>query len=58
MLFDKNIMCIFFSFFFSVKLWATNMEHSFDTLEVKANVCCVKFNPESRNYLAFGSAGT
>ncbi|KAG8187882.1 hypothetical protein JTE90_002426 [Oedothorax gibbosus] len=39
-----------------VKLWATNMEHSFDTLEVKANVCCVKFNPESRNYLAFGSA--
>ncbi|GFT74615.1 e3 ubiquitin-protein ligase COP1 [Nephila pilipes] len=39
-----------------VKLWATNMEHSFVTLEAKANVCCVKFNPESRNYLAFGSA--
>ncbi|GFX09029.1 e3 ubiquitin-protein ligase COP1 [Trichonephila clavipes] len=40
-----------------VKLWTTNMEHSFATLEAKANVCCVKFNPESRNYLAFGSAG-
>ncbi|GBM05356.1 E3 ubiquitin-protein ligase COP1 [Araneus ventricosus] len=39
-----------------VKLWATNMEHSFATLEAKANVCCVKFNPDSRNYLAFGSA--
>lgn len=39
-----------------VKLWTTNMEHSFATLEAKANVCCVKFNPESRNYLAFGSA--
>ena len=27
------------------------------TLEAKANVCCVKFNPESRYHLAFGSAG-
>lgn len=39
-----------------VKLWATNMEHSVSTLEAKANVCCVKFNPESRYHLAFGSA--
>ena len=26
-------------------------------LEAKANVCCVKFNPESRYHLSFGSAG-
>ena len=39
-----------------VKLWYTNMEHSIASLEAKANVCCVKFNPESRYHLAFGSA--
>ncbi|KAI0228062.1 E3 ubiquitin-protein ligase COP1 [Lamellibrachia satsuma] len=39
-----------------VKLWYTNMEHSVASLEAKANVCCVKFNPESRYHLAFGSA--
>ncbi|XP_047134995.1 E3 ubiquitin-protein ligase COP1 isoform X1 [Hydra vulgaris] len=39
-----------------VKLWATNMEHSVATLEAKANVCCVKFNPTSRYNVAFGSA--
>lgn len=39
-----------------VKLWSTNMEHSVTSLEAKANVCCVKFNPTSRYNLAFGSA--
>ncbi|KAI8518413.1 RING finger and WD repeat domain-containing protein 2 [Branchiostoma belcheri] len=39
-----------------VKLWATNMEHSVACLEAKANVCCVKFNPNSRFHIAFGSA--
>ncbi|KAK7094399.1 E3 ubiquitin-protein ligase COP1-like [Littorina saxatilis] len=39
-----------------VKLWSTNAEHSVASLEAKANVCCVKFNPESRYHLAFGSA--
>ncbi|XP_074654069.1 E3 ubiquitin-protein ligase COP1-like isoform X2 [Tubulanus polymorphus] len=39
-----------------VKLWSTNTEHSVACLEAKANVCCVKFNPESRYHLAFGSA--
>ncbi|XP_014668464.1 PREDICTED: E3 ubiquitin-protein ligase RFWD2-like isoform X3 [Priapulus caudatus] len=39
-----------------VKLWSTNMEHSVTSLEAKANVCCVKFNPSSRFHLAFGSA--
>ncbi|CAH1785705.1 unnamed protein product [Owenia fusiformis] len=39
-----------------VKLWSINAEHSIASLEAKANVCCVKFNPESRYHLAFGSA--
>lgn len=39
-----------------VKLWSINDEHSIATLEAKANVCCVKFNPKSRYHLAFGSA--
>lgn len=39
-----------------VKLWSTDCEHSVTCLEAKANVCCVKFNPESRYHLAFGSA--
>lgn len=42
---------------FLVKLWSTDMEHSVACLEAKANVCCVKFNPESRYHLSFGSAG-
>ena len=42
---------------FSVKLWSTGTEHSVSCIEAKANVCCVKFNPESRYHLAFGSAG-
>ncbi|KAK2152353.1 hypothetical protein LSH36_330g00012, partial [Paralvinella palmiformis] len=39
-----------------VKLWYTNMEHSVASIEAKANVCCVQFNPQSRYHLAFGSA--
>ncbi|CAB0045217.1 unnamed protein product [Trichogramma brassicae] len=39
-----------------VKLWSLNMDHSVASLEAKANVCCVKFNPESSCHLAFGSA--
>lgn len=39
-----------------VKLWSINDEHSIATLEAKANVCCVKFNPRSSCHLAFGSA--
>ena len=33
------------------------MEHSVATLEAKANVCCVKFNPATKYHIAFGSAG-
>lgn len=39
-----------------VKLWTLNQEHSIATLETKANICCVKFNPVSSCHLAFGSA--
>ncbi|XP_065210971.1 E3 ubiquitin-protein ligase COP1-like isoform X1 [Planococcus citri] len=39
-----------------VKLWSLNEEHSIASLEAKANVCCVKFNPKSSCHLAFGSA--
>lgn len=39
-----------------VKLWSTNDDRSIATLEAKANVCCVKFNPKSSVHLAFGSA--
>lgn len=39
-----------------VKLWSLNLEHSVASLEAKANVCCVKFNPRSSCHLAFGSA--
>jgi len=39
-----------------VKLWALNTDYSIASLEAKANVCCVKFNPRSSCHLAFGSA--
>lgn len=39
-----------------VKFWALNVNHSISTLEAKANVCCVKFNPSSSTHLAIGSA--
>ena len=39
-----------------VKIWSLNAEHSVATLEAKANVCCVKFNPHSRYCLAYGAA--
>lgn len=39
-----------------VKIWSLNSEHSVATLEAKANVCCVKFNPFSRYCLAYGAA--
>ncbi|KAK3851448.1 hypothetical protein Pcinc_041899 [Petrolisthes cinctipes] len=39
-----------------VKLWSLDSERSVTSLEAKANVCCVQFNPASRYHLAFGSA--
>ncbi|CAO3567260.1 unnamed protein product [Mortierella alpina] len=39
-----------------VKIWSTNQKASACTIESKANICCVKFNPESSQHIAFGSA--
>ncbi|KAF9930775.1 RING finger and WD repeat domain-containing protein 2 [Linnemannia zychae] len=39
-----------------VKIWSTNQKTSAYTIVSKANICCVKFNPESSNHIAFGSA--
>eukprot|EP00041_Stephanoeca_diplocostata_P025114 m.650553 g.650553 ORF g.650553 m.650553 type:complete len:254 (-) comp22673_c1_seq5:417-1178(-) len=39
-----------------VKVWDIKTKKSATTIESKANVCCVKFNPEDSNYIAFGSA--
>lgn len=36
-----------------VKLWSLKDEHSIATLDAKANVCCLKFNPKSSCHLAF-----
>ncbi|GAM19089.1 hypothetical protein SAMD00019534_022640 [Acytostelium subglobosum LB1] len=39
-----------------VKLWSTTARRSIATIESKANICCVKFNPSSSHLIAFGSA--
>jgi E3 ubiquitin-protein ligase RFWD2 len=39
-----------------VKIWAVNQDHSVATIDSKANVCCVKFNPDNADLIAFGSA--
>lgn len=39
-----------------VKLWSTNTSRSVGCIEAKANVCCVKFNPQSSFHLVFGCA--
>ncbi|KAG5064486.1 hypothetical protein JHK85_005669 [Glycine max] len=39
-----------------VKIWCTNQEASVLNIDMKANICCVKYNPGSGNYIAVGSA--
>ncbi|KAJ7246850.1 hypothetical protein O6H91_Y427300 [Diphasiastrum complanatum] len=39
-----------------VKVWCTKQEKSVMSLDMKANICCVKYNPDSSNFLAVGSA--
>ncbi|KAF9428366.1 coatomer subunit alpha [Podila epigama] len=39
-----------------VKIWSVTQRSSVCTIESKANICCVKFNPESSHHIAFGSA--
>lgn len=35
-----------------VKLWCTNQEASVFSIDMKANICCVKYNPGSSNHIA------
>ncbi|TXG55428.1 hypothetical protein EZV62_020684 [Acer yangbiense] len=39
-----------------VKVWCTKQEASVLNIDMKANICCVKCNPGSSNYIAVGSA--
>lgn len=39
-----------------VKVWCTKQETSVLNIDIKANICCVKYNPGSSNYVAVGSA--
>ncbi|KAJ3384312.1 coatomer subunit alpha [Entophlyctis sp. JEL0112] len=39
-----------------VKIWSTNQKKSVQTIESKANICSVKWNPCVSNQIAFGSA--
>eukprot|EP00246_Nothoceros_aenigmaticus_P016554 TRINITY_DN7609_c0_g1_i1.p1 TRINITY_DN7609_c0_g1~~TRINITY_DN7609_c0_g1_i1.p1 ORF type:complete len:682 (-),score=135.45 TRINITY_DN7609_c0_g1_i1:325-2370(-) len=39
-----------------VKVWCTTQETSVMNIDMKANICCVKYNPGSSNFVAVGSA--
>nr|VDD06840.1 unnamed protein product [Brassica oleracea] len=39
-----------------VKVWCTKEEASVLNIDMKANICCVKYNPGSSNFIAVGSA--
>ncbi|KAK8926671.1 E3 ubiquitin-protein ligase COP1 [Platanthera zijinensis] len=39
-----------------VKIWCTKQEASAFNIDMKANICCVKYNPGSSIYVAVGSA--
>ncbi|TPX77794.1 hypothetical protein CcCBS67573_g00921 [Chytriomyces confervae] len=39
-----------------VKIWSANQRGSVQTIESKANICSVKWNPVSDRHIAFGSA--
>lgn len=39
-----------------VKVWCTKQEASVLNIDMKANICCVKYNPGSSNHIAVGSA--
>ncbi|XP_044466737.1 E3 ubiquitin-protein ligase COP1 [Mangifera indica] len=39
-----------------VKVWCTKQEASVLNIDMKANICCVKYNPGSSNFIAVGSA--
>ena len=35
-----------------VKVWCTKQETSAVSIDMKANICCVKYNPGSSNHIA------
>ncbi|XP_024159714.1 E3 ubiquitin-protein ligase COP1 isoform X3 [Rosa chinensis] len=39
-----------------VKIWCTNQEESVQNIDMKANICSVKYNPGSSFFVAVGSA--
>ncbi|KAL0915301.1 hypothetical protein M5K25_015708 [Dendrobium thyrsiflorum] len=41
---------------YKVKVWSTKQEASVFNIDMKANICCVKYNPGSSIYVAVGSA--
>lgn len=44
-----NLLCYAF---IQVKVWCTRQEASVLNIDMKANICCVKYNPGSSNYIA------
>ncbi|XP_051135774.1 E3 ubiquitin-protein ligase COP1-like isoform X2 [Andrographis paniculata] len=40
-----------------VKVWCTNQESSVLNIDMKANICCVKYNPDSSKFIAVRSPG-
>lgn len=39
---------------FQVKVWCTKQEKSAFNIDMKANICCVKYNPGSSFHVAVG----
>lgn len=39
-----------------VQIWSTNQANSVAEIDIKANVCCAKYNPESMYEIAVGAA--
>jgi len=39
-----------------VRIWSMKCQKAVSTIGIKANVCCVQFNPHSSFHIAFGSA--
>lgn len=48
----STICCIFSVYDKQVKVWCTKHEASVINIDMKANICCVKYNPGSSDYIA------
>ena len=49
---NANSMLHLFLLDNQVKVWCTKQEASVLNIDMKANICCVKCNPGSSNYIA------